>query len=246
MLICYLDESGNTGLRLDDPHQPVHWISSVIVQEDRIGDMVAQLNRLADEAPTTGPLIEYHGDELFHGSGAWEGVPPRLRIREYAKALAVLQDVDAGVAYAAINKRRLAAGQNPHLLALQFLAEKIERWLRGQADDLNKRALLVADHSHEHDQYAFELIRGMQLDGGPVGSSRSLNIRLERIVDGVYFAHSERNRGIQLADLVAFVLNRSDRSKRRPGDPRSDAAVTKLISEYIAPQLRTWRQLWPR
>ena len=217
-----------------------------MVQEDRIGDMVAQMNKLADEAPTTSPLVEYHGDKLFHGSGAWKGVPPRRRIREYAKALEVLHDIDASVAYAAINKGRLSAGQNPHLLALQFLAEKIERWLRGQADDLNKRALLVADHSHEHDQYAFELIQGMQSHGGPIGGSRSLNIRLKRIVDGVYFAHSERNRGIQLADLVAFILNRSERIKRRSGDPRSDAAVAMLRSEHIAPQLRTWRELWPR
>ena len=245
MLICYLDESGNTGKRLDDPDQPIHHLAAVIVREDRIREMGDRLHALADAAPIDASLVEYHGDQLFHGSGPWQGVPPRFRIGEYAKALAVMSKVGAGVAHASINKPLLVGDQNPHLLALQFLTEKIERWLRSQTDELGQRALLVADHSHEHDQYAFDLIQRMQAAGGPVGGHRGLNVSLDHIVDGVYFAHSERSWGIQLADMVAFVLNRSERIKRSPGDPRSDRAIRMLRQEHISPQLRTWRQLWP-
>ena len=245
MLICYLDESGNTGRRLDDPHQPVHFIAAVIVREDRVGEMAERLQELADRAPIAERLIEYHGDELFHGTGPWRGVAPRIRVREYAKALSVMSHVQASVAHASINKPGLADGQNPHLLALQFLTEKIERWLKSQSHELSQRALLVADQNHEHDQYAFDLIQEMQSGGGPVGGGRGLNIPLDHIVDGVYFARSERSWGIQLADLVAFILNRSERIGRNPGNPRSDAAVKMLRREHITPQVKTWRQLWP-
>ena len=245
MLICYLDESGNTGRRLDDPDQPIHYLAAVMVREDRVREMADRLHALADAAPTSEPLVEYHGDQLFHGSGPWQGVPPRQRVSEYAKALAVMSEVGAAVAHASINKPRLVGNQNPHLLALQFLMEKIERWLRRQDDGLSQRALLVADHSHEHDQFAFDLIQGMQTSGGPVGSYAGLNIALKHIVDGVYFAHSERSWGIQLADLVAFVLNRSDRIRRSPGDPKSDSAIQMIRTDYISPQLQTWRRLWP-
>ena len=245
MLICYLDESGNTGRRLDDPDQPIHYLAAVLVREDRVREMADRMQALADAAPTGEPLVEYHGDQLFHGSGPWQGVRPRHRVSEYAKALAVMSEIDAAVAHASINKPRLVGDQNPHLLALQFLTEKVERWLRSQTDELGQRALLVADHSHEHDQYAFDLIQGMQASGGPVGSNEGLNIALQHIVDGVYFAHSERSWGIQLADLVAFVLNRSDRIRRSPGDPESDSAIRMLRTEHIKPQLQTWRQLWP-
>ena len=245
MLICYLDESGNTGKRLDDPDQPIHYLAAVMVREDRIREMGDRLHALADAAPIGASLVEFHGDELFHGSGPWQGVPPRLRVGEYAKALSVMSAVGAGVAHASINKPLLVGDQNPHLLALQFLTEKIERWLRSQTDELGQRALLVADHSHEHDQYAFDLIQRMQAAGGPVGGHRGLNVSLDHIVDGVYFAHSERSWGIQLADLVAFVLNRSERIKRSPGDPRSDRAIRMLRREHISPQLQTWRELWP-
>lgn len=245
MLICYLDESGNTGKRLDDPDQPIHLLAAVMVREDRVREMADRLDALADAAPTNEPLVEYHGDQLFHGSGPWQGTPPHLRIHEYSKALSVMSEVDAGVAHASINKPLLIGDQNPHLLALQFLTEKIERLLRSQADGLSRRALLVADHSHEHDQYAFDLIQRMQTGGGPIGGNRGLNVSLDHIVDGVYFAHSERSRGIQLADLVAFVLNRSERIKRSLGDRPSDRAIRMLRREHISPQLRTWRQLWP-
>lgn len=246
MLICYLDESGNTGMRLDDPDQPIHFLAAVMVREDCVREMADRLDALADAAPTSEPLVEYHGDQLFHGSGPWQGTPPHLRISEYSKALAVMSEVEAGVAHASINKPLLAGGQNPHLLALQFLTEKIERFLRGRVDELSQRALLVADHNHEHDQYAFDLIQRMQTEGGPIGEHRGLNVPLDHIVDGVYFAHSERSRGIQLADLVAFVLNRSERIRRSPGNPRSDSAIRTLRQEHISPQLRTWRELWPR
>lgn len=69
--------------------------------------MSEALDDLASKAPTLGPLTEYHGNELFGGTGEWAGVFPRQRIDEYGKALAVLRQVDAAVAYASVNKPKL-------------------------------------------------------------------------------------------------------------------------------------------
>lgn len=249
MLICYLDESGNTGRRLDDPEQPIHLIAAVMIVEDRVREMTDILDGLAQRAPTTQPLVEYHGRELFRGSGPWTGVSPNQRIEAYAEALSVLGQVEAGIAHASIDKPKLSLkgydDPNPHIIALQYLTEKIESWLRGQHDVLSQRALLVADENHEHEQYSFDLIREMQAVGGPVGSSHGISIPLDHIVDSVYFDHSDRNRGIQLADLVAFVLGRYQRIGRSPSIARSDAAVAMLLREHILPHCRTWRDMWP-
>ncbi len=133
MIICYLDESGNTGRQLGDPDQPFHVLVAVMVREDRIQEMSQRLDDLAARAPTREKLTEYHGQELFGGSGVWEGITPRQRIDQYSRALSVLGHVDAGVAYASINKQGLAArgydSPNPHGFALQFLTEKLEQWL---------------------------------------------------------------------------------------------------------------------
>ena len=250
MLICYLDESGNTGRRLDDPEQPVHLIAAVMIREDRVREMTRLLDVLARRVPTSRPLIEYHGRQLFRGSGPWTGVSPDQRIDTYAEALSVLSRVEAGIAYASVNKPLLALKEygdpNPHIIALQFLAEKIERWLRVQQDILSQRALLVADENHEHEQYSFDLIREMQAVGGPVGSGFGISIPLDHFVDSVYFDQSDRNRGIQLADLVAFVLGRYLRLRRSRSNARSDSATEMLFHEHISPNCRTWRETWPK
>ena len=249
MLICYLDKSGNTGRRLDDPEQPIHLIAAVMIVEDRVREMTDLLDALTQRAPTRQPLIEYHGSQLYGGSGPWLGVPPSQRIDAYAEALSVVGRVEAGIAYASVNKPALALRDyedpNPHTIALQFLTEKIERWLKRQQYVLSRRALLVADKNHEQEQYSLDLIREMRAAGGPVGSGHGISIPLDHVVDNIYFDRSDRNRGIQLADLVAFVLNRYLRIQRSPFRTRSDAAIRRLFYEYIEPSRRTWREPWP-
>ena len=253
MLICYLDESGNTGFRLDDSAQPFHMIAAVIVREDRVREMTSLLDHLAYRAPTRKPLTEYRGSDLFGGRGNWEGVSPTQRIKEYAKALAVLGQVEAGVAYASITKPALEKMQyspepNPHLIALQFLIEKLEKWIRRpdiQKDALSRRALLVADENHEQEQYSIDLINEMQTVGGPIGATYGLDITLDHLVDTIYFDRSERNRGIQLADLVAYIVNRYQKAKKYPGTDQWETTVRKLMLNNVSGQLRTWREPWP-
>lgn len=105
--------------------------------------------------------------------------------------------------------------------------------------------LLVADENHEQEQYAIDLVCDMQRQGGPVGGWTGLSLPLDHFVDSVYFARSDQNRGIQLADLVAFILNRLEWIVLHPGDPRSDSAVRRLHSVHIAPCIRTYRSMWP-
>ena len=248
MLFCYLDESGNTGSRLDDPDQPYHYLVAVIVREDRVSLLSERLDELADGAATVTPLVEYHGQELFSGRGPWQGVEPQVRVDEFAKALAVIAEVDACIAYSSIDKLALArrgARQSPHLYALQFLTEEIEAWVRSRDDPLCQMALLVADQNHQEEEYAFELVREMHRSGGPVGSDLGLAKTAEHIVDSVYFVPSERSRGIQMADLVAFILNRLDRCLESPPRSASDQAVRDLYRVHISPRVATWRERWP-
>ena len=250
MLISYLDESGNTGKRLDDPVQPHHYVAAVLVREDRIRDMTAQLNSLARVAPTAAPLSEYRGSEIFSGLGAWFGVPPRRRVAEYKRALTVLREVDAVVAHVSIDKPRLAARHparrpNPHLIALQFLLEEVQRWVARRADPLSRRILQVADETDEHEQDVVDLMDRMLADRGPVCEPADTAITLDRFVDNIHFVRSERSRGIQLADLVAFILRRCAWIECNPSEPNSDAAVRMLKEECIDPRTQILRDRWP-
>jgi len=39
MRFAYMDETGNTGRRFDDPDQPIHMILSLVVDESRVADL---------------------------------------------------------------------------------------------------------------------------------------------------------------------------------------------------------------
>jgi hypothetical protein len=243
--LSYLDESGNTGRRLDDPDQPVHYLVAVMVAEDRaLSFGHAVLDLIGSVIDTKGRLVELHGAELFGGDGPWRGVPPARRIEIYRTALALIMAHDGVVALASIDKPRLAMRNmidpNPHLLAMQFLVEKIDGFVQGQADPLRQRALLIADQTDEHEAFALELLNGMQRSGGPVGSGPATS----HIIDTVHFVRSETNPGVQIADLVAYLLNRVRRTPSESIRP-ADRALHAMFDEFVAPVVRTYRQTWP-
>jgi len=242
--LAYIDESGNTGRRLDDPDQPVHWLVAVLVPEENVLDLTHAVEALVSMKRTDGLVPELHGSALFGGDGPWAGVRPIDRVVIYGSALGLLAQHDCVVAYASIDKRKLTPGTTasttPHLLALQFLVEKLDAFLVQQQDPLRQRALLVADETQEHEAFAIGVVAAMQARGEGVVPGRLIS----RVIDTVHFVRSEDNRGVQLADLVAYALNRIDRVKWRPTRP-GDVALMQMLSEHVNPLVRTYRSRWP-
>ena len=219
MWLAYVDESGNTGRRLDDPDQPIHWLVAVLAPEQHVLPLTHAVEALVSQHRTDALVPELHGSALFSGVGAWSGVAPAKRVAIYDEALSLLARHDCVVAHASIDKTKLTAGTSPrttpHLLALQFLVEKLDAYLVGQIDPLRQRALLVADETQEHEAFAIGVVAGMQASGAGIVAGRVV----DRVIDTVHFVRSEDNRGVQLADLVCL---RSESSQ--PGKLAADEA----------------------
>ena len=201
--LAYVDESGNTGRRLDDPDQPVHWVVAVLVPEENVIPLTHAAQELVSQRRTDDLVPELHGAALFGGGGAWSGVPPAERVAIYEEALTLLTPHECVVAHASINKTKLTPGSTqkttPHLLALQFLAS-----------------------------------------GTGVVPGRVVN----RVIDTVHFVRSEDNRGVQLADLVAYALNRVNRVGWKP-TKAGDQALMSMLNRHVVPRVRTYRESWP-
>lgn len=246
MWLAYVDESGNTGRRLDDPDQPVHWLVAVLVPEDQVLPLAHAVEALLSLSRSDAKLPELHGADLFGGKNDWQGVQPAERVRIYDSALALLAQHGCVVAHSSIDKTKLSdsiAGRTtPHLLALQFLVEKLDAFLRSQADPMRQRALLVADETDEHEAFAIGMVAGMQATGAGIVPGRIIG----QVIDTVHFVRSDVNRGVQLADLVAYALNRVSKSTGT-GAPvrRGDAALIEMCRNHVWPLVRTYRQRWP-
>ena len=244
MYLTYLDESGNTGRRLDDPDQPVHWLVGVLVPEEHALLLSMALDQVIAQHVPDDPKRELHGAELFGGTGVWRGVDPDTRLAVYRAALGALAKYSCGIAHASIDKAELRTWHvdaPPHLLALHFLCEKVDAFVRGQTEPLRQRTLLIADETNEHEAFAIDLLADLQRRGQGVFAGATIR----NVIDTVHFVRSDTNRGVQLADLVAYGLCRLGNG-RWESNKRGDRALAAMFRELVNPCIRTYRQRWPQ
>lgn len=98
--------------------------------------------------------------------------------------------------------------------------------------------VIVADEAKEEQVYAQEMLMEMQQWswGGEV-PGRQLNT----VIDSLHFVRSDASPGVQMADLVAFLLQKAHRGAHHP-----DAqAELDLMMNTIRDRTPTWRNPWP-
>jgi hypothetical protein len=244
MYLAYVDEAGNTGRKLDDPDQPIHWLVSVLVPEDQVMALTHALDGVVARHVPDDPQRELHGAELFGGSGSWRGVAPTTRLAVYQAALATLAEHHCAIAHASVDKPMLQSWRvdaSPHLIGLHFLMEKIDYYVRRQPEDLRQRALLVADETNEHESYAIDLLADLQRRGVGVFRGHKIN----NVIGTVHFVRSEVDRGVQAADLVAYGLCRLGNGRWNSPKP-GDQALATMFGDHVTPLVRTFRERWPQ
>lgn len=82
------------------------------------------------------------------------------------------------------------------------------------------------------------MVADMQQWGGGEVPGRALR----SIIDSLHFVRSNASPGVQLADLVAYVLQRARRM--REGHPDAEAAIHRL-ADVVNNHTVTWREPWP-
>jgi hypothetical protein len=227
----YIDETGTNG------QQPFLTIAAAIVEEEMVQPLARGLRRVAMTHLGWLPAgFEFHGRELWHGDIHWSGKEPAELIAAYEAALALLDEFDVSIAHATINKPALhdrydgGADGNAYRLALQFLLEKV--------DVLGGNKVLVADEAKEQELRAVKMVADLQdWGGGGVVPGRQLST----VIDSLHFVSSHASPGVQMADLAAFVLQRS---RHQESHPDAQAALDRLVT-VVTGRTLTWREPWP-
>lgn len=182
--------------------------------------------------------FEFHGVDLWGGSGHWAGKAPAELLAAYEDAIDVLPKLGITIAHSSIDKDLLhakyggAADSNAYLLALQFLLERIE--LRGST----QLKVVVADEAKHEQSAAIKLVGDLQNYNSGVVPGK----QLQRVIDSMHFVRSVDSPGVQLADLVAFALQRS--TYGRDSHPEAIAGLQR-ITKVITENRLTRREPWP-
>jgi hypothetical protein len=214
--------------------QPYLTVAAVLVHEDKVQPLSEAMRRVAFEHLGWLPSnFEFHGHEIWGGSGWWsEKSPPEL-LAAYEAVIGLLEELGLSIAHSSIDKELLhiryggAADANAYLLALQFLLEKID--LLG-----GHNRIVVADEAKEQQLRAIKMVADMQQWGAGEVPGRTLTT----VIDSLHYVQSNASSGVQMADLVAYVIQRWRRGSE--GHPNAAAALARLYGA-VEQHTMTWR-----
>lgn len=260
MRLYYVDESGNTGLNLDSPEQPVHWVVALEFTPPAVKAIQAEMLGLASRVfgvRARNPEFEFHGGDIFQGRGDCSRLPVAERVALYAELLSLVGKHGCslfvqGIDKAGLRARSVASGEpplHPHRLAFMYLLERIDEWLEraqpeGSVEPLY--GLVVADEQKEMDREIVQRFADWR-DSGTRFGHRARELRY--LLDTIHYVPSQDSWLIQLVDCVAYVRSRFGRVLREKGADEelysaSERAVVGLWREYCAKKVAS-DECWP-
>ena len=139
MLLTYVDESYTDG-----------WfaMAALLVDGPEAVTLTDQLGRVAMAAAKAyglGAGVELHGHEIFHGGGAWKGVPVRARVGVFDDVVEAIAARDVRVIARAMDvvgqRARYRVPDPAHTVVLQHLLERVDEC----ATSLGDYALVITD-----------------------------------------------------------------------------------------------------
>ncbi len=204
MKFIYIDESGNTGWNLKDTNQPFHFLAALSVDEKYIMGAQSAIKNIASHYfPNifNEDKFEFHGTELRKGVGYFKGIKPDTRIQIAIELMKILAEYKIDVFTIGINKEKYYSNVHPHQAAFVLLVERLNPYLKKS----KQLGLMVCDENHDIEQPIINDLSRFQEYSTNFGYK---SVKVTEIVDSVHFVKSHNNPIIQLADMVAYFINR--------------------------------------
>jgi hypothetical protein len=235
--LVYIDETGSVGKGARS--QPLLTVAAAIVNEKHVQLLRESMHDIAMKHLGWVPAdLEFHGSVLWNAADHWSKMEPPQLLSVYKDVINLLEVHDIDVSYASIDKARLHSkydglhDKNAYLLALQYMLEKIDRCYPYTLK------ILIADEQKEYQLRAMKMAKDMQIDG--LGEVPSFPIKT--VIDSIHFVDSAQSPGIQMADMVAYLLQRS--WSHRDKHPDVVAAIAEM-HQTIGNRTHTYRDTWP-
>ncbi len=235
MNLIYLDESGNTGVNLQDPDQPVFTLCALLVPEAKWQPIDSEIQKVIE---TQTPFdfqgdFEIHATELRNGTGAWKGIPHKQRLDCRDALLDVLVRHELCIFAKSTEKKRYASWchrafgsdivVNPHIPAHVLLSQNLNQHLKNLGKE--ELGILIHDENKDVDMEIETFIRMLQADSGV--------LRLERILEKGFFISSKQSRLLQMADLCAFYVRKDQEQKAGKSITGADQLALEAIHKLM-------------
>lgn len=231
MHLIYIDESGNTGNNLTDPHQPIFLLAALVVPESQWlvveNSLVAQLDKHFPKRPDD---FEVHANEIINPRGYFRAFSIAQRLDFIGAWLGVARKFELKVIHRAILKKRYAqwlhnaygpgVSINPHNVAFLLITQVVNEYLK-QAKG-SPLGILIADENHE---VMPDVEKSIRLLRGETGT-----LKLSHVIEKGFFIESSKSLLLQLCDLCAYGLRRLEEEKA--------GLTVKPIDQNIIPMVK--------
>jgi len=210
--LIYIDDSGNTGKKLDDIQQPLFLLGGFIIDEDIWKKVDKAINDIKLKYKIEN--IEIHSIEIMNGK---KGTP--YKDWDYSKKLAFFEEVlnvvktfNLQIIYFSVKKANFKKyfqskygkdfeqqfNISPYLLAYSYILQISDSFLIKQ----DSNGMLILDEQDEWKKPAnktFNILTTL---------ADEPEIQIERLLDRSFFVDSSESSMIQLADVIAYTTKR--------------------------------------
>ena len=216
-------------------------IVGLVVHEDSVRPLAEKLTSIAWKQLGSLPDgFEFHATDIWGGKGVWSNKAPEDLLDVFNDLIGVFEELNLHICTSTIDLPRLnlkyggVYDANDYLLGIQFMLEKLNRY-----DSRKPLRILIADRKKEHELKAIRLVSDMQwapYQGTVPGA------KLDTIIDSIHYVDSENSAGVQLADAIAFLLQRN--AWNGAEHPNAKSKLTSLVNR-ITSRRPTYRSPWP-
>ena len=212
----YIDESGNTGLNLKDPQQPVFLLAAMILPESRwfsLEELFLNIARKYFGEPLHSPF-EIQAKDLKNRRGVFEKLTFMQQLSFRDEMLQLLLDNKIAMIYRRIIKARFAAfcerhygpgiKVNPYIMALPFVCMEVDHYLRQSGGD--QLGMFIFDEQKETLDDAERSLRTLRLDSTSI-------LKTSNIIEKGFFIDSSKSYALQLVDLAAYYIRKYEENE---------------------------------
>ncbi len=220
MHFFYLDESGDTGMNLNDPNQPIFVLGGISVRDkgwNKTQELFTSKIENFFQRELSGFKVprdfELHADELLSpkGEGVFSNIELEKRCQLVLELLNILHERSHSAHYLAIDKQKLKNApllnmelpydsKCPYLLAFDFMINYIN-WFVKEKLGQSARAMIILDRKENYHEDIERIMRVRRYSGPKI-------YRLKRIVEFSYPIDSKKNPMIQFSDLVIYCVRK--------------------------------------
>ncbi len=215
MYLIYIDESGDTGLKLSDPQQPVFLMAALAMEKRQWFDIEREFLTV---------VKDFNGGEIpddfeLH---AMDMVSRRRSFKSFSKAQTIeFRDAifkltekyfSNKIFYISIDKKRFGQfcleryGEGvriqPYIMALPFICMNVDCFLKKN----RKHGILIFDEKREGVADAEQALKVLRLD-------RNSSLNTSSLIEKGFFVDSQKSYPLQIIDMIAYYLRKFEEFK---------------------------------